>query len=293
MNICLRKTGYCLPSIIIIILSLSIYFIQTRINVYKGLESKIEEFIMLPKGEYLRPFVLGYDQFVADIIWLRAIQIIGDNGVTSKGFDWIYHALDVVTTLDPKFSYAYQFGGVTLAVLGKQPEKSNILLEKGFKENPEVWQLPFYIGFNYFFYMQNYKLAAEYMAKASEIQGHPEYLPKLAARLYVQAGNPDVALEFLTRVYKETKDEKIRLTIEQRIKEVIVERDIRILEDAVKKYNELYKVYPVDLTELIKKDLIRNIPDEPFGGSYHLDPATGSIQSSIIKNRMKIYEKGK
>src|SRR4030066_1300401 len=199
---------------LIAVLAFSIYLVQHQITGYKGIEKKIEELVTLPRGEYLKPAVLGYEQLAADIIWLKAIQVIGEDTVTPGGYDWIYHALDVVTTLDPKFAYAYQLGGVTLSVLGKVPEKSNALLLKGMKENTDVWQIPFYIGFNNFFYLNDYKTAAEYMAKASGLPGHPEYLPKLAARLYVQAGNPDTALEFLSRMYRETKDDKVMEALE-------------------------------------------------------------------------------
>ena len=273
-------------------LILFIYIIQHQIVGYKGREQKIEEFMTLPKGEYLKPAVLGYDQLVGDIIWLRAIQVIGEDTVTQKGYDWLYHALDVVTTLDPKFAYAYQLGGVTLSVLGKVPEKSNALLLKGMKENPDVWQIPFYIGFNNFFYLNDYKTAAEYMAKASGLPGHPEYLPKLAARLYVQAGNPDTALEFLSRMYRETKDEKVRASLEYRIKEVIVERDVKFLEDAIRRYREAFKVYPDSIGKLVEKGVIPAIPREPFGGQYYFSPEDGKVYSSIIKERMRVYGKG-
>src|SRR3989304_3644951 len=211
-------------------LALSLYIVQHQIARYKGIDKKIEKFMTLPKGEYLKPAVMGYEQLAADIIWLQAIQVIGEDTVTPGGYDWIYHALDVVTTLDPEFSYAYQLGGVTLSVLGKAPEKSNTLLLKGMSENPDEWQIPFYIGFNNFFYLNDYRRAAEFMAKASELPGHPAYLPKLAARLYVQAGDPDVALEFLVRMSKETGDEKVREALGEGIKEVVVERDGKLLE---------------------------------------------------------------
>ncbi|MDD5433832.1 MAG: hypothetical protein PH343_00240 [Nitrospira sp.] len=292
MYLYLKKNGYYAASLIIVILSVLIYFIQIRINSYKGLEYKIESFMMLPKAEYLKPIVLGYEQIAGDIIWLKTIQVVGEEAVTPRGYDWVYHALDVVTTLDPKFSYAYEFGGVTLAVLGKQPELSNKLLEKGLKENPDVWQIPFYLGFNNFFYFQNYKLAAAFMAKASEIPGHPEYLPKLAARLYVEAGDPDVALDFLYKMYKETKDAKVKASIEIRIKEVIVERDITTLERAVSKFKDTYKSYPNGVIELVRKGLITHIPDEPFGGSYFINTNNGSVYSNTIKRRLKVYEKG-
>lgn len=283
------KHHFVIP--IIAALVFSIYIVQHQIAGYKGIENKIEEFVTLPKGEYLKPAVLGYEQLVADIIWLKTIQLIGEDTVTPDGYNWIYHALDVVTTLDPKFAYAYQLGGVTLSVLGKVPEKSNLLLIKGMRENPDVWQIPFYIGFNNFFYLNDYKTAAEYMAKASELPGNPAYLPKLASRLYVQAGDPDIALEFLTRFYKETKDENVRDALEQRIKEVIVERDARLLEDAIKRYENLYKAYPERLIQLVEQGIISELPHEPLGGYYYFNPEDGRVYSSVVKERMKVFGK--
>src|SRR3989337_3490706 len=273
-------------------LALSIYIVQHQIAGYKETDKKIEKFVTLPNGEYLRPVVLGYEQLAADIIWLQAIQVIGEDTVTPGGYDWIYHALYCVTALDPKFDYAYQLGGVTLSVLGKAPEKSNLLLLKGMKENPDVWQIPFYSGFNHVFYLNDYKTAAEYMAKASGLPGHPEYLPKLAARLYVQAGNPDTALEFLSRMYRETKDEKVRASLEYRIKEGIVERDVKFLEDAIRRYRDAFKVYPDSIGKLVEEGVIPAIPREPFGGQYYFSPEDGKVYSSIIKERMRVYGKG-
>ncbi len=280
-----------LIQLLIVPIALSVYLTQIQIEGYKDIEQRIEKFMMLPKGEYLKPMTLGYEQLVGDIIWLRAIQVIGDKVVTSKGYTWIYNALNVVTTLDPKFVYAYQLGGVTLSTLGNRPDLSNMLLKKGMKENTTVWQIPFYIGFNNFFYLDDYESAAEYMSLASKLPGHPTYLPKLAARLYVQAGNPNVALEFLARMYKETDDEKVKSALEQRIKEVIVERDARFLEGAVNRYKEIYNLYPDNLQDLVRKGIIKEIPQEPFGGFYYFNSSDSRVYSSVVKERMKVYGK--
>jgi len=291
MGILSLRFKYYLPPLLMLPLVLSIYFTQVHLERYKGIEQKIEEFMLLPKGEYLKPLVLGYEQLVGDIIWLRTIQVLGDKIVTPRGYDWAYHALDVVTTLDPKFAYAYQLGGVNLSVLGSRPDLSNLLLEKGMRENPDVWQIPFYLGYNYFFYLNDFKTAAEYMARASELPGHPEYLPRLAARLYVQAGNPEVALDFLSRIYKETEDENVRKKLEKRIKEVIVERDARLLEDAIRRYREVYNTDPQDLRDLVAKGIVKEIPEEPFGGYYYLNKVDMRVYSSVLRERMRIYGK--
>ena len=286
----LKYKNYLIPVLLVPIV-LSIYMTQTYIERHKGIEQRIEKVMFLPKGEYLKPAVIGYEQLVGDILWLHAIQVIGDKVVTPQGYDWAYHALDIVTTLDPKFAYAYQLGGVTLSALGNRPDLSNMLLEKGVRENPEVWQIPFYMGFNNFFYLNNYAAAAEYMDKASKLPGHPAYLPKLAARLYVQAGNPDVALEFLNKMSHEAKDEKVQSALEQMIKEIIIERDASLLEKAISQYKETYKTYPDQLTELVKTGFIQEIPSEPFGGYYYFNQNDGKVHSNIVTERMRVYGK--
>src|SRR3569832_2014360 len=59
----------------ILILGCSIYLVQLQIDRSKEINQKIESFIQLPKGEYLKVAVLGYDQLVADLLWLRVVQI--------------------------------------------------------------------------------------------------------------------------------------------------------------------------------------------------------------------------
>lgn len=292
MHVLALKAKTPFITFMVAVLVFSIFIVQQQIAGYKGIEKKIEEFVTLPKGEYLKAAVIGYEQLAADIVWLQAIQVIGDETVTPDGYEWIYHALDVVTTLDPQFAYAYQLGGVTLSALGKAPEKSNALLLKGMRENPDVWQIPFFIGFNNFFYLDEYGKAAEYMAKASELPGHPEYLPRLASRLYVQAGDPEVALDFLLKMYEESGDEKVRESLGRRIREVTVERDARLLEEAVKKYKAVFKANPERLIELVERDIIPKLPAEPFGGYYYFNSEDGRVHSSVLKERMRVYGKG-
>lgn len=63
--------------------------------------ARAEQLAYLPKGEYLKLAVLGYRQVVADLIWLQAVQHIGAKRDTQLGYTWTYHAVDVLTDLDP------------------------------------------------------------------------------------------------------------------------------------------------------------------------------------------------
>ena len=247
------------------------------------------ELAFLPKGEYLRVAVLGYRQIAADLIWLKAVQHFGERKQTTEGYLWAYHAVDVLTDLDPKFTSAYQAAGIVLGVWANLPAESIALLTKGMRHNPDVWQLPFYVGYDYFYELHDPVQAAIYLRMASELPGAPAYLPKLAARMTVEAGDPDAALEFLQRLYQQLQDERLRESLVQRMKEVIAERDIRFLEEGVRRYKARYGKLPASLNDLVTKGIIQQIPEEPLGGVYELKASEGTVASTGLRQRLRVH----
>jgi tetratricopeptide (TPR) repeat protein len=252
---------------------------------------KLQRFMYLPQGEYLRIAVLGYRQVVADLLWIQAIQAMGERKVTEEAGHWLAHALDVITTLDPRFVRVYEAGGIALTTLVVLPEESNRLLKKGIWYNPEAWKLPFYLGFNYYFELHDDQKAAEYIARASRLPGAPDFLVGFAVRLYASARTPQDGIDFLAQMYAQTSDDNVKRALERRLKEVVVERDLQLLEEAIGRYRKLYKRAPARLEELVGPGLLRELPHEPFGGRYLYDPQTQSVQSSEMKERLKVYVK--
>ncbi len=252
---------------------------------------QIEGLAQLPQGEYLKPAVLGYHHLGADLLWLRLVQVIGKKGNSADEYEWMYHALDVITTLDPQYAYAYYAGGVTLGDLANRPDLSIRLLEKGVKANPEVWNIPFLLGYNYYFLLGDPAKGAEYIMKAASLPDGPVYLPGLATRLAAEAGSPGTALAFLEARLRETQDSEMREVLANRMKEVIIERDLFILERAVEAYRTQRRTLPATLTDLVTAGAISSLPQEPFGGDYRLDPKTGSVSSSTHPERLRTFFK--
>jgi hypothetical protein len=248
-----------------------------------------EELRSLPPAEFLKPALMGYHHLGADLLWLRMVQVVGEQTNTAREYEWLYHALDVITDMDPQYDYAYQVGGIVLTHLANRVDLSNKLLEKGLEPNPTVWQIPFYIGFNYYFYLHNSGDAADYIARASRLPGRPPYLPLLATQLYSEAGNPDTALHFLMTIRNQAPEGWIKEQLETRIKEVIIERDIRALDKAVSGYRQREGHEPAQLNDLLRTGDIATLPIEPFGGQYYVDPKTGAITSSTHPERLHVY----
>ena len=195
--------------------------------------------------------------------------------------------MDVITDLDPQYDYVYQVGGIILTERGHRVDLSNRLLKKGLEANPTVWQIPFYIGFNHFFYLHDPLQAAEYMLRASRLPGRPPFLPLLATRLSAEAGNPEVALNFLGEMERQTYDEQIKEQLETRMKELIIERDVRILQTAVNRYTKIANHLPLNLGQLLSAGVLPALPQEPFGGEYRYDAKTGEVISSTHPDRLQ------
>lgn len=242
----------------------------------------------LPDGRILKVAALGYREVVADVLWLQVIQAMGDRHVSQETGQWIYRALDVVTTLDPTFVRAYEAGAHALCTIVVMPEESNLLLEKGIRHNPQEWRLPFLLGFNLYFELGDNQKAAEAMTTAARIPGAPEIITRLAAKLLVSAKSPQQAVELLAKIYEDTSDENVKRLLEQRLREAIVERDLAVFEDAIERFQAQHSQRPARLDQLVQAGLLQELPQEPFGGHYHYNAETGEVRSSEVKERMRM-----
>jgi tetratricopeptide (TPR) repeat protein len=243
----------------------------------------------LPKGKYLKVAVLGYRQVVADLLWLRVVQEIGMRQQSPEGYRWVYQATDTLTDLDPNFAYAYQAVGSVLGVWGGHPRESVAILRKGILYNPTVWELPFFLGYDYFYELHDLPSAANSFRMASELPHSPEYLPRLTARMMVQAGDPEAAREFLERMYQQDRDDRAKVALARRIADVTVERDLRLLEEGVRRYQATNGRSPARLQDLVVVGILTRLPEDPGGGAYRLDASNGSVTSTRVRERMRVY----
>lgn len=251
---------------------------------------KINDLAHLPKGEYLKSTLLGYQHLAADILWIRTLQVLGKNANTAKEYDWLYHALDVITTLDPQYDYIYRVAGITMTELANLPELSNRLLEKGLQSPSHTWHIPYLMAYNHYFYLADVERAAHYARVAAETPSGPPWLVNMATQMSAHAGTPEFALGFLHSMHRQTEDQRIKESLEERIKEVTIERDLRSLESLIQKFHEKEHRYPATLPELVTKRYVATLPEEPFGGSYVIEEDTGRITSSTHPVRLKMHK---
>jgi tetratricopeptide (TPR) repeat protein len=275
--------------VLVVLLGLIAPIVLSFVERERPAANRAFELEYLPKGEYLRIAALGYRQVIADLIWLKAVYHFGERKQTKAGYRWVYHAVDVLTDLDPKFAMAYYAAGTILGVWSGQINESIAILEKGMRHNSDMWQLPFVIGYDYYYELCDPVRAAGYFRQASLLPGAPDYLPRLAARMTVEGGEPEAALEFLERMAEQTKDERMRDALKERVREVLSERDIRFLEEAIRRYTAQHGRRPRSLADLVQGDIINEVPRSPFGQPYVLDRSSGRVSDPGLRERLQVH----
>ncbi|MBS0169389.1 MAG: hypothetical protein JSR62_03470 [Nitrospira sp.] len=253
--------------------------------------ARAEQLAYLPKGEYLKLAVLGYRQVVADLIWLQAVQHIGAKRDTQLGYTWTYHAVDVLTDLDPTFVPPYQATGLFLGVLAGRHEEGVAILKKGIEHNPGSWHLPFLAGYISYYERCDPAAGGEFFRLAARVPGAPAYLPQLAARMTMESGDSSAALEFLDRFSRSVTDERVREALYRRMKEVVQEQDLRQLEDGIRRYRARYSQAPAKLDDLLLRGIMTRLPVDPLGGQYELNSLTGTVSATSTRERLRIHEK--
>lgn len=245
---------------------------------------QVDDLKYLPSGKFLKGAALTYDEVLADLLWIKAIGYFGTHARSDQDYTWLYHLLDITTTLDPFYSDPYEFGGIVLASELHDVDKSIALLEKGIanipRHNKRYWYQPFFCAFNYMYYKNDNLTAARLLEKAAESPGRPEYLPLLVSRLYANTNDPELAIPFLEEMIQQTTNPEMQETLRARIRDVLVTRDIHRLEQARDRFLAERQRYPTSLDELIREDFINRLPEEPNSGQYDIDPSDHSIYST-------------
>jgi tetratricopeptide (TPR) repeat protein len=238
---------------------------------------------VVPSSTVLRWASLGHPTLAANLSYLRMVQYLGEPRAGERGWEKLLPLADLVTDLDPGHGYAYQVAGTVLGSVQRVPE-SNAILEKGMRNVPERYILPFLRAFNAFYYAGDYAEAGRFVEIAARTPNAPEHLRQNVLAMYVKGRRADAALAFLERARTEARDETSRLAIDEQIKRALLERDAALLDEAVARYRARHGLPPFALELLVADGLVRAIPQDPFGGSYVLGQ-DGRVRSSVYEAR--------
>ena len=251
------------------------------------------ELMYVRSGTFVGKAALSYDALLADVYWIRAIQHFGGTrraADPAKKYDLLYPLLDIATTLDPYFNIAYRFGAIFLAEPfpggAGQPALAVALLEKGMKARPDRWQYLQDAGFVYYWSLRDYKTAASWFQKASEIPGAPWWLRSLAAVTLAQGGERRGSRLLWQQLAQTADNEWLRNEAARRLVQLDALDQIDGLQALVAAYAGVSGRRPASWADLVRAGLLGGPPLDPTGVGYVLDAETGGV---TVARESKLY----
>ena len=269
-----------LGGILALFLYLNIIYFQSDLDqIHTRIFVQGERPLIFPRASVVRALSLGHRNLLADYYWLKEIQYLGKCIEQKiKPFQLFKYA-QFITEIDPYFFEVYYYTSAVMIAERIMPEEIVKLLERGKKYLPDKKQIPFHLGFTYYYFLKEYDKAAENLDLAAKLSGYLPYAI-LAARIRAEKGNIDLSMAILQELVKETGKTRWSRSAIKFLKGLEQKKYLEMLNEKVREYFEQFGFWPKNLEELVKAGLIKEIPQDPVGGRFYLDPNTHQVKST-------------
>lgn len=181
----------------------------------------------------LKLVTLGYDQLIADVLWLQVVQLIGGSS-SAAIYEQEKELLTNIVELDPHITSSYYFAAFFLGGEAHQPEAAASIIEKGLKSNPNDWNLPFVAGINQYLYMHNATAASRYYRMAAELPGAPKWLGRQAKILELNIPSIIKQINIWHSIYNSNEDGMVKESAKRKLCELWLQVYRRSPSDVVK-----------------------------------------------------------
>lgn len=242
--------------------------------------------------EFLKVVSLDYKNLAADLYFLKALNRFGRTlersnshvvGEDVEDWEWrlLLDEIRLSAALDPYFLDPYYFANAIIT--HHQPSISPVtqLLEEGAEARDWDWELPFYVGFNHFFFLNQPLKASNWLMEAAQRPtSKSPLLTTLAARLAHEGKQTENAIVFLKQMLQSASDEAIKTVYRDRLESL---EGVFILEKAIALYKQKFQAEPIALEDLVTTQILRRLPLDPYGGIYYLDEDNNVRTSSDFR----------
>jgi hypothetical protein len=271
-------------------LAMVVIMTGTRLDRAATATTRSQEPVYLPRAEYLRPMSLGWQNALADVLWFRTISYFGEHYRNDRTYPWLAAMCDLVTDLDPHAEHVYRFCGAVLPWEAGQVEAGLRMLDKGTRQLPDSWMLQYYLGFLEYFFKDEREHALAHLHRAATLPGaHPE-VAHLAALLATEQYGPETTLAFLSELERNADSADLRSMIRDSMQDAQAAANLQQLNSAVATYAERTGHPPLQAEDLVDTGLLAAVPADPFGGTYVIDPLTGTAHSSTGREPSRLHE---
>jgi hypothetical protein len=243
----------------------------------------------LPPPIWLRAFSLGYNEALADALWVKAVIYFGGlyqrrtrsereavaagKAIRKRRAAHTARYITAITDLDPRFVRAYLVGSKFVLYHKRRVDRETVetaieVLERGIEVFPHNGEITFSLGFFYYYELPPYledKAArresrdrgARLLRRAGAMDDAPPYAALLGVSVLQREGLDDLVVEHLRTMLIAETDPKIRRSLERQLKKELgkaAERDIRRSRALQERWKQEMPYVSFDLFTLLRSD---------------------------------------
>lgn len=185
-----------------------------------------EDIYHLPPPDWLRPFALGYDEALANLLWMRALVYFGEELVHRGQVRHVFDYAEAIITLDPEFEAAYRWAGTAGMYRPVETSVDDMrtaisFLERGARHFPDDGELAWDLGASLVFELipriddpaekeRIRALGVEHLETAARLGAGPDWLVFTNATELRRLGRVEQAIRHLEEMYSTVRDEQTR-----------------------------------------------------------------------------------
>lgn len=268
--------------VFLLILSCGI-FMGLKLQINKITREKIpgSSIIYIPSGKYLKFATFGYSSFIADLIYIWAIQYYSNYSIPDR-YDNLDHIFSIIAELDHRYLDPYEIGAMIAVYEAKDLSLAFKILDKGLEKNPDQWIFPLQAGHYAQMMTKDYELARKYYKKTMEMDGAPVITRRLYANAAFKIMDYKTAWENWLEIYQTTEDQRIKKIASNQLYQVKAAIDVKTIKEAIEKFKERFGRNPTEQAQLVKHGLLDSLPKDLDGKEYIYNSQTGEIRAPMI-----------
>lgn len=257
---------------------------QKRVDALRK-EVLADELLYIPNKSILQHLTAGMSNIVADMLWIETIQYtVAEYHNPERKFAWLDHMLNATVELDPYFQGVYRHGGMFLSSIGSD-DRAQKLLERGFVNNPDNWEIPYEIVKLYTLNRRDDPAspahAAHWLRVMAPHHEHPQLYLNWARQIEQQNNLGGQSRAIWEDVIANATDPFVREVAQHNLRILVADDTMKVLQNLVDRYRTERGHAPESLNELARLGWIRQMPSREAAGEFFLDDQ-GNVQSIVV-----------
>jgi len=246
--------------------------------------------LYLPTAEYLEMLSLGNKGFLADYLYIWAIQYYAQFKANDR-FLYLDKMFNLITDIDPLYRDPYRIGAVIMLMEAErdpQSRKKSVfkLLEKGMAAIPDDYALAEEAAWKARIFFKDDNLAAHYAAIATARPNAPHWTKRFYGHLKSGSWTNAQSIAYWEGVLAEAETDYQRMVSLNHLYDLKVKRDREILNPLLKQFADRFGRCPESWEQLTAAGVLQSAPLDPAGNEYGIDSENCEIvaQKEIRKD---------